>query len=180
MDVWCSAHQQPMETNMNKLTKTQRTLLETAANHPEGSIILPDNIKGGAAIKVINGLISKDLAAKDDDGAMHITDTGYQAIGQEPPKPDVKEEPKAEIKPARKIRQNTKQAKVIEMLKRPEGATIEQIANKTTWKQHTVRGFLAGTIKKKLGLELITNKHRVVGPNQIGSSRSFTTYHLSG
>ena len=80
-------HQQPMEITMSKLTKTQRTLLEAAAVQSEGLIILPDNIKGGAAKKVINGLISKDLAAKDDNGVMRITDTGYHAIGQEPPNP---------------------------------------------------------------------------------------------
>jgi hypothetical protein len=50
--------------------------------------------------------------------------------------PETEAEPKAEEKPARKIRQGTKQAKVIEMLQRPEGATITQIAEATTWQQH--------------------------------------------
>jgi len=93
---------------MNKLTKTQRTLLEAAAIQPEGLIVLPDNIKGGAAKKVVNGLISKDLAAKGDDGIICITDTGYHAIGQEPPKPEAKEDLESEKKPDRKIRTGTK------------------------------------------------------------------------
>ena len=93
---------------MSKLTKTQRTLLEAAAVKPEGLIILPDNIKGGAAKKVINGLLSKDLAAKDDNGVMRITDTGYHAIGHEPPKLEAKKEQESEKKPTRKIRTGTK------------------------------------------------------------------------
>ena len=129
-------HQQPMEIKMSKLTKTQRTLLEAAAVKPEGLIILPDNIKGGAAKKVINGLLSKDLAAKDDNGVMRITDTGYHSIGLEPPKPEVKEELEAEKIPVRKIRTGTKQAKIIEMLQRPEGASINQISEICGWQNH--------------------------------------------
>ncbi|MBF0140766.1 MAG: DUF3489 domain-containing protein [Magnetococcales bacterium] len=79
-----------------------------------------------------------------------------------------------EIKP-RRTRENTKQSKVIEMLKRPEGATAAQIAEATGWQNHTIRGFLS-IAKKKLGLDISTNRVRVVGPNQQGSPGSFTTY----
>ncbi|MEO5330367.1 MAG: DUF3489 domain-containing protein [Magnetococcus sp. THC-1_WYH] len=77
--------------------------------------------------------------------------------------------------PKEKARNNTKKAKVIEMLKRPEGATAAQIAEATGWQGHTIRGFLS-IAKKKLGLVITTNKLRVVGPNQQGSPGSFTTY----
>ncbi|MEO5350312.1 MAG: DUF3489 domain-containing protein [Magnetococcus sp. YQC-3] len=80
----------------------------------------------------------------------------------------------AEVKP-RRTRENTKQAKVIEMLKRPEGATAAQIVEATGWANHTVRGFLS-IAKKKLGLEISANRVRMVGPNQQGSPGSFTTY----
>ncbi|HAT50423.1 MAG: DUF3489 domain-containing protein [Nitrospirae bacterium] len=75
----------------------------------------------------------------------------------------------------RRIRDDTKKAKVIEMLKRPEGATAAQIAEATGWANHTVRGFLS-IAKKKLGLDIRTNRVRMVGPNQQGSPGSFTTY----
>ncbi len=52
--------------------------------------------------------------------------------------------------PAR--RSGTKQAILIELLKRPKGATIEQMAAKTGWQAHSVRGAISGSLKKKLGL----------------------------
>ena len=49
-------------------------------------------------------------------------------------------------------RAGTRQALMIEMLKRPEGATVEQIAAATGWQRHTIRGAISGVLKKKLGL----------------------------
>ena len=64
---------------------------------------------------------------------------------------------RAELK-APRTRDNSKQATVIGMLKRPEGATIPQIMAATGWLSHTVRGTFAGTFKKKLGLTLASDK----------------------
>ena len=57
-----------------------------------------------------------------------------------------------------RTRENSKQASVIEMLQRPEGVTIQQIMDTTGWKAHTVRGTFAGAFKKKLGLNLTSDK----------------------
>ena len=57
------------------------------------------------------------------------------------------------------IRQGTKQALLIEMLKRPEGASIAEIAEATSWQPHTARGAISGALKKKLGLPITTEKH---------------------
>ncbi|MEO5333416.1 MAG: DUF3489 domain-containing protein [Magnetococcus sp. YQC-5] len=86
----------------------------------------------------------------------------------------IAEQALAEIKP-RRTRDDTKKAKVIAMLKRPEGATAAQIAEATGWQGHTIRGFLS-IAKKKLGLDISTNRVRMVGPNKQGSPGSFTTY----
>ena len=57
-----------------------------------------------------------------------------------------------------RTREHSKQALVIEMLKRPEGATIAQISEATGWQAHTVRGTFAGALKKKLGLSIVSEK----------------------
>ena len=48
----------------------------------------------------------------------------------------------------------SKQDAVIAMLRRPEGATVAEVASATGWQRHTVRGVFSGTLKKKLGLSL--------------------------
>lgn len=59
---------------------------------------------------------------------------------------------------APRTREGTKQAKVLELLRRPEGATIAQLVKATGWQPHTVRGALAGALKKRLGLTITSEK----------------------
>ena len=59
---------------------------------------------------------------------------------------------------ARTPREGTKQATLIAMLQAPDGATIEEIMAATGWQSHTVRGAMAGALKKKLGLEVTSEK----------------------
>jgi hypothetical protein len=68
----------------------------------------------------------------------------------------------ASSKPA--ARPDTKHARIIAMLRAPAGTTIATIMTATKWQQHSVRGFLAGVVRKKLGLKLVseqTDKGRV-------------------
>lgn len=55
-------------------------------------------------------------------------------------------------------RADTKQSQLIAMLKRPEGATIDEIVKASGWQPHTVRGAIAGALKKKLGLDVRSEK----------------------
>src|ERR1700757_3480221 len=52
----------------------------------------------------------------------------------------------------------SKQDAVIAMLRRPEGATVDEVASATGWQRHTVRGVFSGTLKKKLGLTIASAK----------------------
>jgi hypothetical protein len=76
-----------------------------------------------------------------------------------------------ETKP-RRTRDNSRQATVIAMLRRLEGATIAQICEVTGWQAHTVRGTFAGAFKKKLGLNLTSDK-------DAGSERVYRAIHPS-
>ena len=54
----------------------------------------------------------------------------------------------------------TKQERMLTLLSRKEGASIAEMMQATKWQQHSVRGFLAGTVKKKLGFQLTSSKEK--------------------
>ena len=138
-----------------KLTDTQLTVLLLAAERPDGNIEpMPAQLKGGARKKVIDGLLGRGLI-KSRRKSLVLTEAGYGAVGRSPAQATSTDQ--AQEKQAR-TRDNSKQAQVIAMLKRPEGATIAQICSATGWQAHTVRGTFAGAFKKKLGLDITSTK----------------------
>ncbi|MDG9672373.1 DUF3489 domain-containing protein, partial [Hahella sp. CR1] len=121
------------------------------------------HIKGGARKKVLTSLMRLELIHAEGD-TWRINDAAYEALGRAKPSPlepvDT-ERDEAQAEPQRQPRQlraNSKQALVIQMLERPEGATIDQLSHATGWQKHTVRGTLSGALKKKLGLNVISEK----------------------
>lgn len=168
---------------MPKLTDTQLVILSAAAQRDDGNVLpLPKSItlNKGAIASVLKSLVKKNMIAErptpanaavwrqGDDGArlmLVITDAGLNAIGFE----DAKEAPsvsntvaqagppaKQSRKPSasRAAKSDTKQATLIDLLKRKKGASIEEMIYATGWQAHSVRGAISGTLKKKLGLPI--------------------------
>jgi hypothetical protein len=152
-----------------QLTDTQSKLLHAAALHPEHLLTdFPANLKGGARLKVLTALQNSGCIhpmGQTDDGAIRfaITAAGFEALGLQAPQP-VSAPPTAPTTPVASpaatpvTREGTKQAALIGLLRRPEGATLGQMVEATGWQSHTVRGTLAGALKKKLGLTIVSAK----------------------
>ena len=76
-------------------------------------------------------------------------------------KPQAPTKTKATAKKASKSpgkREGTKTAIVLDLLKRKEGATVAELMEATGWQQHSLRGFLSGALKKKMGLNIESSK----------------------
>ena len=160
-------------TTTSKLSETQTEVLTQATYRPSGSIEpMPARLNRLLRAKVTAGLLARGLISAQGDDYV-INDAGYEAVRRtckEPavvaPDPESEltavpvEATVAEDKPAAKprIRENTKQAQVIAMLSRPSGATIADICEATGWQCHSVRGAMAGSLKKKLGLTITSTK----------------------
>ena len=148
-----------------QLSASQQQILNHAAVNTDGKLVwFPETLKGGARKNVLDSLFNRALITTDGT-QWFVAAEGYEALGMPRRVPiamaalDAVIE-SAEASPAAKprTRDNSKQAQVIAMLKRVEGATITQICEATGWQAHTVRGTFAGAFKKKLGLEITSSK----------------------
>ena len=137
-----------------------------------------DNASEGATLADTRAT-SADAGAQATDAAAPATEADAAAT---PAKRKAKASAKTgKVAPGEKPtpRAGTKQAQMIEMLKRPEGATVEQIAAATGWQHHTIRGAISGALKKKLGLTVEAIRTREIGPNKVGAKGSSTVYRIT-
>ena len=169
---------------MTKLSDTQSVILSAASQRTDRfALPLPKSLKGGAAHKVVNALIDKGLLKEvkanrklndpvwreTDEGrlvTLVITNAGLAAIGIEPEeakKPATSDTEEPDTRKERKSREGTKQQQMIDLMRRPKGATLVEIVEATGWQKHTIRGAMAGALKKKLGLNISSEKDETRG-----------------
>ena len=119
----------------------------------EGEIVVASNEELHAARLSAKRLLALRNALPDVEKRRKVGDrealidqlwSAIEALPEPEPQPDPK--------------RPSKQDAVIAMLRRPEGATVDEVASATGWQRHTVRGVFSGTLKKKLGLTLASVK----------------------
>lgn len=171
---------------MVRLSDSQAVVLGAACQRADRSVYpLTTKLPGAAAAKVLGSLVKKgfieELQAKPQDTVwredkkkgrltLRATPAAFEALGIDPPSGaetvtdtdavggTSRKAKKGKAKETPATRANSKQAQLIEMLKSRDGATIEEIVKKFDWQAHTVRGAIAGALKKKLGLRVESEK----------------------
>jgi hypothetical protein len=213
-----------------KLSDTQLLILSLASQRTDHAAVLPSNLKGSAAKKVVDRLLNEkllqELRAKDDmpvwrrgddnrPYSLRITKAGLRAIEVEEvaeapdaaadpndvAAPNVSTQAKSSERPGRaerlgakktaavsaratkassdQVKLDSKQDKIVALLQRPEGATLDVLVKETQWQKHSVRGFLAGTVRKKLKLPLLSEKIDGVRTYRIGAGKAAKTNKAS-
>jgi Protein of unknown function (DUF3489) len=212
-----------------KLSDIQLLILSSASQRADHAALLPANLKGSAAKKVVDRLLNEkllqELRAKDDmpvwrrsddnrPYSLRITKAGLGAIElakapddnaaadpNEVAGPDVSTQAKSNERPGRakrsrakktaavptrttkpspdRAKPDSKQHKIVALLQRPEGATLDVLVKETQWQKHSVRGFLAGTVRKKLKLPLLSEKIDGVRNYRIGAGKAAKSKKIS-
>lgn len=154
-----------------QLSDAQAVILSTACAREDGAVFpVTASLKGGAVGNVCKSLLKQglieEIAATDLNTVwrhdeergpitLRATPLAYSTLGITDQQDETPvETPTAPVQ----RRKGTKQETLIEMLRAEGGATIDEIAAVLEWRPHTVRGALAGALKKKLGLEVTSEK----------------------
>lgn len=170
---------------MTKLTGTQSLILTRASARPGNlALPLPDGLHGAAAKMAIGRMIKLGWLEEVDANLRHneplwretgdghgttliATETGLEAVGIDPVvsrtiasvrRTKIETVSEGEDVSSPPVRAGTKQAAIIALLQRPEGASIAEIVAATGWLAHSARGLISGALKKRLGLPILSEK----------------------
>jgi len=154
-----------IERHAHGLGLTTEEVLEAAPGLLDGSIA-PDAWRhqrhqqarakaDSVAAEVIAGIKAEREAEEADETA--APEEAPEPQDEATDAPEAAPTTEAEATPRRQ-REGSKQATLIAMLRRPEGADLDEIAEATKWQKHTIRGVISGALKKKLGLEVTSEK----------------------
>jgi hypothetical protein len=211
-----------LKEDFMKLSDTQLVILSSASQRSDHAALLPANLKGSAAKKVVDRLLKEkllqELRSQDDmpvwrrgednrPYSLRITKAGLRAIeveevakasdnnvaahAGEVAAADVSTKAKSSQRLSHakrsatkktaavstkaspnRAKSDSKQDKIVALLQRPKGATLDALVKETQWQKHSVRGFLAGTVRKKLKLALLSEKVDGVRTYRIGTGKA--------
>ena len=153
------------------LSDAQSVILSAACAREDGMVFpVTASLKGGAVGNVCKSLLKRGLIEEivaadpdtvwrhDDAGPLTLraTELAHSTLGLGDADCEVLA-PQQDLTPPTQ-RKGTKQAQLIAMLRADSGATIDEIVAALGWRSHTIRGAMSGALKKKLGLEITSEK----------------------
>lgn len=158
---------------MTKLNDKQIAVLGNAARRPDGTVLpLPEHVqmKGGGLAAMLKALERRGFVQRSEDDAWTVTDAGRAAVGGEVEGHDTSKDEKTEPQvaaadanaddedsaPTPLFRPGTRQAQLLDLLQRQEGADIDEMVHLTGWQPHSVRAVLTGF--RKRGVEVTRTK----------------------
>lgn len=150
-----------------RLSQAQRALLATIATETDGAMDATPETKTTAAKLIKRGCLIV-IPRQDAPNRLVITEAGRALVGAPddpdgvatapdaaqgaPGGPSVETPPPEVVVPAGKL------ARLTALLRRPEGATVDDLMTATGWQAHSVRGALSGALKRKQGLVIVSEK----------------------
>ena len=153
----------PRKARPDALTRIQHLILAAAARHPEHRTARPDDVRPPSYRSALQALRRRGLVA-DDAGQKGsgrragpvISDAGLALVTPVAPAPaDIRSSPAAEPAPILAPRSGTKLARLVAMLARPDGASLDELAAAAAWLPHTTRAALTGLRRRGVALTTV-------------------------
>jgi hypothetical protein len=140
----------------------------TTMTNPEATADAKSTAAAEQGTPVALGKAAAKKAASQNKGAPKANQRAKKAAPKKQAKPaasklfakkQAKPASQKASQPATEERKGSKKATILELLRRPKGASLTEIAKATHWQNHSIRGFLSGALRKKMGLSVESSKN---------------------